>query len=43
MPARMKLETFDLLPLPMFNQDAETRFPGAVAEFRARVAQKGDW
>lgn len=39
MPAGMKLETFDLLPLPMFNQDAEKPFPGAVAEFRARVAQ----
>jgi len=39
MPAGMTLETFDLLPLPMFNQDAEKPFPEAVAEFRARVAQ----
>jgi chromate reductase, NAD(P)H dehydrogenase (quinone) len=39
MPAGMKLETFDLLPLPMFNQDSEKPFPGVVAEFRARVAQ----
>jgi chromate reductase len=30
MPAGMTLETFDLLPLPMFNQDAEKSFPGAV-------------
>ena len=28
MPAGMKLETFDLVPLPMFNQDAEKPFPG---------------
>ena len=35
----MTLETFDLLPLPMFNQDADKPFPEAVAEFRARVAQ----
>ena len=39
MPAGMTLETFDLLPLPMFNQDTEKPFPEAVAEFRARVAQ----
>jgi hypothetical protein len=36
MPAGMTLETFDLLPLPMFNQDAEKSFPGAVVEFRTR-------
>jgi hypothetical protein len=32
----MTLESFDLLPLPMFNQDAEKPFPGAVVEFRTR-------
>ena len=36
MPAGMTLETFDLVPLPMFNQDAEKPFPGAVVEFRTR-------
>jgi len=35
----MTVESFDLAPLPMFNQDAEKPFPEAVAEFRARVAQ----
>ena len=37
MPSGMTLETFDLLPLPMFNQDAEKPFPEVVAEFRARA------
>jgi chromate reductase len=35
----MILETFDLSPLPMFNQDTERPFPEAVVQFRARVAQ----
>ncbi|MBN2005646.1 MAG: NAD(P)H-dependent oxidoreductase [Anaerolineae bacterium] len=35
----MALEIFDLSALPMFNQDLETPFPEAVAEFRARLAQ----
>lgn len=39
LPWGMTLETFDLAPLPMFNQDHETPFPEAVAHFRARVAQ----
>ena len=35
-PPGMTVESFDLAPLPMFNQDAEKPFPEAVAEFRAR-------
>ena len=38
-PPGMTLESFDLAPLPLFNQDAEKPFPEAVVEFRARVAQ----
>ena len=38
-PPGMTLESFDLAPLPMFNQDAEKPFPGAVVEFRTRLAQ----
>jgi len=38
-PPGMRLEVFDLLPVPMFNQDAERPFPEAVVEFRARLAQ----
>ncbi len=39
MPPGMRLETFDLSPLPMFNQDIEKPFPPIVAEFRSRIAQ----
>lgn len=39
LPPGMALETFDLAPLPMFNQDDEKPFPEAAARFRARVAQ----
>ncbi len=39
LPPEMTLETFDLAPLPLFNQDNEKPFPEAVAELRARVAQ----
>jgi chromate reductase len=39
LPPGMTLETFDLSPLPIFNQDIEKPFPEAVAEFRARLAQ----
>jgi len=40
-PPGMRLELFDLLPLPMFNQDDEKPFPEAVVEFRTRLAQAG--
>lgn len=39
MPPQMRLEIFDLSPLPMFNQDLEKPFPEAVVEFRTRLAQ----
>lgn len=39
MPAGMRLEIFDLLPLPMFNQDFEKPFPEVVQEFRAKLAE----
>jgi chromate reductase, NAD(P)H dehydrogenase (quinone) len=35
----MTLEIVDLAPLPLFNQEAEKPFPGAVVEFRTRLAQ----
>lgn len=38
MPQGARLETFDLSPLPMFNQDFEKPFPAAVADFRAKLA-----
>ena len=38
LPADMRLETFDLTLLPMFNPDDEKPFPEAVIEFRARLA-----
>lgn len=38
MPPEMTLEIFDLAPLPLFNQDTEKPFPGAVVEFRTRLA-----
>jgi chromate reductase len=39
LPPGMALDTFDLSPLPMFNQDYEKPFPDSVVEFRARVAR----
>lgn len=39
MPPGMTLEVFDLLPLPMFNQDCEEPLPEAVVVFRDRIAQ----
>lgn len=39
LPPGMMLETLDLSPLPMFNQDYEKPFPEAVAHLRARLAQ----
>lgn len=39
LPAGMRLEVFDLSPLPMFNQDTEVPLPGPAATFRARLAQ----
>lgn len=39
LPPGMTLETFDLSPLPMFNQDFEKPFPEPVVEFRSRVTQ----
>jgi len=39
MPQGARLETFDLSPLPMFNQDFEKPFPEAVVTFRAKLAQ----
>ena len=38
MPPGMTLETFDLSPVPMFNEDIERPFLQAVAEFRVRLA-----
>jgi chromate reductase len=39
LPAGMMLETLDISPLPMFNQDYEKPFPEAVAHLRARLSQ----
>lgn len=39
MPSGMRLEIFDLSPLPMFNPDTEKPFPGIVETFRSRLAQ----
>jgi chromate reductase len=39
MPPGMTLDIFGISPLPMFNQDSEKPFPGAVVEFRTRLAQ----
>ena len=39
LPSWMMLETPDLSPLPMFNQDYEKPFPEAVTHLRARLAQ----
>ena len=38
MPPEMKLEVFDLAPLPMFNQDSEKPFPEAVEALRTAIA-----
>ena len=38
-PPEMTLEIFDLSHLPMFNQDYEKPFPGAVEELRTKLAQ----
>lgn len=40
-PPDMVLEIYDLSALPIFNQDIEKPFPGAVADFRTRVEQAG--
>jgi chromate reductase len=39
LPPGQTLETFDLLPLPIFNADHEKPFPEPVAMFRERLAQ----
>ena len=39
MPQGMKLDIFDLSPLPMFNQDLEKPFPEAVVAFRDRLVK----
>jgi chromate reductase, NAD(P)H dehydrogenase (quinone) len=39
MPPDMTMDVFDLIPLPMFNQDFEDPFPQPVAEFRNRISQ----
>jgi chromate reductase len=39
MPPGMRLEIFDLSPLPMFNPDFEKPFPQAVVAFRDKLAQ----
>jgi chromate reductase len=39
MPTGMTLDIFDISPLPMFNRDSEKPFPGAVVDFRTRLAQ----
>jgi chromate reductase, NAD(P)H dehydrogenase (quinone) len=39
MPPGMKLEIFDLSPVPMFNEDIEKPFPQAVSDLRRRLAQ----
>jgi chromate reductase len=39
MPPGMRLEVFDLSPLPIFNQDYEKPFPEAVVTFRDKIAQ----
>src|SRR6185503_1611150 len=38
-PAGAVIETFDLAPIPMYNEDVRTQgYPPAVAEFRAKLA-----
>lgn len=37
LPPAASLETFDLLPVPLFNQDEEKPFPASVQEFRDRI------
>jgi chromate reductase len=38
-PAGMEIETFDLAPIPLYNEDVRERgYPAAVAEFRSRIA-----
>jgi chromate reductase, NAD(P)H dehydrogenase (quinone) len=37
-PDRMELETFDIAPIPVYNEDVRAAgFPPAVEEFRARI------
>jgi chromate reductase len=39
LPAGMTLETYDLAPIPLFNEDVERDgFPAAVLEFKQRIA-----
>ena len=39
LPAGMTMETFDLSPVPVYNEDVETEgFPAPVQEFKARIA-----
>jgi len=39
MPQDMRLDIFDLAPLPMFNQDFEKPFPEVVVAFRDKLAK----
>jgi chromate reductase len=41
LPPQMTLETFDLAPLPIFNQDGEKPFPEMVNAFRTQLSFRG--